>query len=60
MKKMTANRRITIREVGDDVGISFGSCQTISKDVLAMKFQKCFEDLKKCWHKCTIQLQIIV
>ena len=28
------NHRITIREVADDVGISFGSCQAIFKDVL--------------------------
>ena len=31
------NRRITIREVADDVGISFGSCQAIFTDVLGMK-----------------------
>ena len=31
------NRRITIREVADDVGISFGSCQAIFTDVLEMK-----------------------
>jgi len=31
------NRRITIREVADDVGISFDSCQTIFSDVLGMK-----------------------
>ena len=31
------NRRITIREVADDVGISFGSCQAILTDVLDMK-----------------------
>ena len=37
MKKMTLdNRRITIREVGDDVGISFGSCQAIFMDILGM------------------------
>ena len=30
VKKMILdNRRITIREIADDVGISFGSCQTI-------------------------------
>ena len=30
MKKMILdNRRITIREVADDAGISFGSCQAI-------------------------------
>ena len=32
------NRRITVREVADDVGISFDSCQAIFKDVLGMKF----------------------
>ena len=31
------NRRITIREVADDIGISFGSCQEIFTDVLGMK-----------------------
>ena len=31
------NRRITIRKVADDVGISFGSCQTIFTDILGMK-----------------------
>ncbi|XP_018339114.1 PREDICTED: uncharacterized protein LOC108746691 [Trachymyrmex septentrionalis] len=31
------NHRITIREVADDVGISFGSCQAIFSDVLGMK-----------------------
>ena len=31
------NRRFTIGEVADDVGISFGSCQTIFMDVLRMK-----------------------
>ena len=31
------NRRITIKEVADDVGISFGSCQAIFTDVLSMK-----------------------
>ena len=31
------NRQITIREVADDVGISFGSCQAILTDVLGMK-----------------------
>ena len=30
-------RRIPIREVTDDVGISFGSCQAIFIDVLGMK-----------------------
>ena len=31
------NRRLTIREVVDAVGISFDSCQTIFMDVLAIK-----------------------
>ena len=31
------NRRITIREVAADVGISFGSCQAIFMDVLGIK-----------------------
>ncbi|XP_029665557.1 uncharacterized protein LOC115236955 [Formica exsecta] len=31
------NRRITIREVADDVGISFGSCQVIFSDVLGLR-----------------------
>ena len=34
---ISSNRRITIREVADDVGISFGSCQTIFMDVLGKK-----------------------
>ena len=38
VKKMILNnRRITIREVADGVGISFGSCQTIFTDVLGTK-----------------------
>ena len=38
MKKMTLdNRQITMIEVANDVGISFGSCQTIFMDVLGMK-----------------------
>ena len=38
MKKVILdNRQITIREVADDVGISFGSCQAIFMDVLGMK-----------------------
>ncbi|KAA2237134.1 helix-turn-helix domain-containing protein, partial [Solihabitans fulvus] len=38
VKKMIMdNRQITIREVADDVDISFGSCQTIFTDVLGMK-----------------------
>ena len=31
------NRRITIREVSDDVGIPFGACQAFFTDVLDMK-----------------------
>ena len=50
------NRRITVREVADDVGISFDSCQAIFKDVLGMKFAAArivpklpnFEQKKKC------------
>ena len=38
MKKMILdNRRITIKEVADDVGISFRSCQAIFTDVLSLK-----------------------
>ena len=33
------NRRITIREVADDVGISFSLCQVIFTDVLGMKLE---------------------
>ena len=35
---MLDNRWNTIREVADDVGISFGSYQAIFTDVLGMKF----------------------
>ena len=35
--KILDNRRITIRELTDDVGILFGSCQTIFIDDLGMK-----------------------
>ena len=38
VKKMILdNCRITIREVADDVGISFGSCQAIFTDIFGMK-----------------------
>ena len=38
VKKMIMdNRRTTIREVANDVDISFGSCQAIFMDVLGMK-----------------------
>ena len=38
VKKMIFNkRRITIREVADNVEISFGLCQAIFTDVLGMK-----------------------
>ena len=38
VKKMILdNRRVSIREVADDVGISFGSCQANFTDVLGMK-----------------------
>ena len=36
-KKNVHNRRITIREVTDDIGISFRSCQAIFMAVLDMK-----------------------
>ena len=31
------NRRITVREIADNVGISFGSCQAIIADVVGKK-----------------------
>ena len=31
------NHGITIREVADDIGVSFGSCQAIFMKVLGMK-----------------------
>ena len=38
MRKMILdNRRIAIRAVADDVGISFRLCQAIFRDVLGMK-----------------------
>ena len=38
MKEMVMNdRRITIREVADDVGILIGSCHDIFSNVLGMK-----------------------
>ena len=38
VKKMILNnRRFSIREVADDVAITFGSCQAILMDVLGMK-----------------------
>ena len=33
------NRPITFRNVADDVGISFSSCQAIVTDVLDMKYR---------------------
>ena len=36
-KIVKENRRITIREVAEDVGISVGSCHEIFSDVLGMK-----------------------
>ena len=36
-KMISNNRRITIREVADDVGILFGSSQAIFTNVLGMK-----------------------
>jgi len=38
VEKMVMNdRRITIREVADEVGISIGSCHNIFSNVLGMK-----------------------
>ena len=38
VKKMVMeNRRITIREVAEDVGISVGSCHAIFSDILSLK-----------------------
>ena len=40
VKKMILNnRRVTIREVADDVGILFASCQGIFTDVLGIKHE---------------------
>ena len=36
-KMILDNRRITTREIADDVGILFGSCRAIFTDVLGMK-----------------------
>ena len=36
-KTILDNRRITIRDIADDVGISFGSWKVIYPDVLGMK-----------------------
>ena len=49
MKKMILNnRRITITEVVDNFGISFGSCQAIFTDVIGMKHgsEDCFKIVK--------------
>ena len=49
------NRRITFREVADDVGISFGSCQAIFTDDLGKKScgsEDCFK-IAKFWAKTT-------
>ena len=31
------NSRITIREIADEVGVSYGSCQAIFTNILGMK-----------------------
>ena len=36
-KIVMENRRITIREVSEDVGISVGSCHAIFSDILGLK-----------------------
>ena len=55
VKKMISdNRRITIREVADDIGISFGSCQRIFTDVLGMKRAAAkfvSKLLRRCWRR---------
>ena len=40
VKKMPNHRKISIREVADDVDISFGSCQKIFTEILDMKRAK--------------------
>ena len=51
VKKMTLdNHRITIREVADDVGTSFGSCQAYFANVLGMK-PKAVKIVPKLPHK---------
>ena len=52
MKEMVMNeRRITIREVADDVGISIGSCHEFFSNVLGMKrvAAKFFPKLLHCF-----------
>ena len=55
MKKMTlGNCRITIREVADDIDISFGSWQGIFTDVLSMKrVAKDCSKIAKFWAEAT-------
>ena len=49
VKKMILdNRRITIKEVADDVGISFGSCQAIFVEVLGMERLEDVDDARRC------------
>ena len=51
MKKIILdNRRITIRQVTDDVDISFGSCQAIFTDVFRMKHEAANIVLKTTSH----------
>ena len=57
VKKMILNtRRITIREVADDVDIAFGSCQAIFTNVLGMKREaakNCHSKIRKFLAKTT-------
>ena len=55
-------RRITIREDADDVGISFGSCQIIFKDVLGMKHSEAmiFPKLQNFEKKCRMDIALEV
>ena len=49
------NRRITIKQVADDIAISFGSWQAIFTDVLGMKHgaAKIVQKIAKFWAKTT-------
>ena len=57
------NRRITIREVVHDVGLSFSSCQAIFTDVLRMKRAAAkivpkFLNFEQKQHRINIALEI--
>ena len=48
-----ANRRITVREVANEVGKSFDSCQANFTDVLGMKSTAAYCKIAKFWEKTT-------